>query len=173
MYSYRVCSLFVNTGLSKLNLGRLPTHLCSERAASRKNCRHSVPSCRVCLSWRARAGRLVADRPDVWARRAPTAQETLHSHKKRRRRSLVLRKALRLSLADRPLLDCTSRNGNSPVVWLQCCSGPCCSAHASVPLQGVAPADATSRQKSSASPSKRYLSNPSHLAERTLSFWTA
>lgn len=115
---------------------------------------HRMPSSTVCPSWTAGMSRLMAGRPAGWARcragHATTVREALHSRK--RRRSLVLRKALMLSLADRPLLGCTSRNRNNPLVWLQCCSHPCCSARTFVSLQGITPTDPTSRQKPSTFP---------------------
>lgn len=44
--SYRVSSLFISIELSKLNLDRLPTHLCCERAASRKTVGTVCPAAR-------------------------------------------------------------------------------------------------------------------------------
>lgn len=65
-----------------------------------------MPFLTFCPSWTAGASRLIAGRAAVWAwywaGRDPTEQEALRLCK--RRKSLVLRKALRLSLADRQLL---------------------------------------------------------------------
>lgn len=135
----RVSSLFTNIELLKFIPETLPTCLWSEKAAFRNTVSTASPPAPS-----------VHPRQMEWVH-AHAVQEALHSCK-RRSHHLVLRKVLRLSLADRQLLGCTYRNRNNLLVWLQCCWGPCCSAHAFASLQGITPTAATGRQKPSTSP---------------------